>query len=205
MPPTPAESFKPFAFVLVSHREQVCRGRAAGPPEPGIGTRHHSDPGLTRALREPMRTKCTLCISISIPHAYLMFRGHVLTLSLYTHFFSHSALLRSFEHNFVVVTNKQSKNEKFYQLSPWSWSRVHPPSSHSHIQTEIRCDGGDQPPQSEKKVFCFDFSLRKLHEENGSLNTLYLMSKSNQTLKHKQKVFLTYTRNMGSKQKQNIS
>ena len=52
------------------------------------------DTGLTSALREPMRTKCTLCISISTTHAYLTFRCHLLTLSLYTHFFSHSAVVR---------------------------------------------------------------------------------------------------------------
>ena len=66
---------------------------AAGPMDLGIGTRHHSDPILTSALREPIRTKCTMCISISTTHAYLMFRGYLLPLSLYPHFFSHCAWL----------------------------------------------------------------------------------------------------------------
>ena len=54
----------------------MCGGQAAGPRDPSIGTRHRHltlDTGLTSTLREPMRTKCTLCISISTTHAYLMF------------------------------------------------------------------------------------------------------------------------------------
>ena len=73
----PAESLKPFAFVLVSHTASLDTGHR-----------------LTSALREPMRTKCTLCISISTTHAYLTFRCNLLTLSLYTHFFSHSAVVK---------------------------------------------------------------------------------------------------------------